>query len=65
MVSQELVNAVMQERAREAAELGRIQEAQREQEQAATPRSGLFTQRIRRLPLLSFVTRGFRTASVS
>lgn len=64
MVPPELVHAVMQERAREAALLHRNKQAQGKQGQGAPPRSGLSAKR-RRFPFLSFVTRGFRTASVS
>lgn len=65
MTTPELVGAVMQERMREAAELRRQQEARDLQEQGATPRGGLSLERIRRLLLPSFMTRGFRTASIS
>lgn len=64
MVPQELVNAVMQERARDAARLHRSKQAQGKQGQVAPPRSDLSAKRGRR-SLLSFVTRGIRTASVS
>lgn len=64
MFMPELVEAVMQERMREAAELRRQHEARAIEEQGATPRGGLSRQR-RRLPFLAFVARGFRTASVS
>jgi len=65
MVSQELVNAVMQERARQAAEVQRIKDAQGKQGQGVAPRSGLSTKRIKRPSFLSCVTSGCRTASAS
>ncbi len=65
MVTQELLNAVMQEWVQEAVEIQRQSEALAIEEQGATPRGGLFRQRIRGLPLPSFMARGFRTASVS
>lgn len=65
MITQELMETVMRERMWEAAQLQRQQQAEALQEQDATPRVGLSRQRIRRLPLLSFMARGFRTASVS
>lgn len=64
MVLPELVETAMQERLREAAQLRRQHEALKLQGQAAPPRGGLSPRPARGLPLLSFVARGFRTASV-
>ena len=64
MVTRELMETVMQERMREAAEFRRQHQARASQGRAATPRSGLSLGRIMRLPLLSVVTRGCHTASV-
>ena len=65
MVTRELMESVMQERMREAAELRRQHQARASQERAATPRSSLSLERILRLPLLSSVTGGFHKASAS
>ena len=65
MVTQELVEAVMRERSQEAARLQREHKARVLQGQSATPRGGLSRQGIKRLPLLSLVTRAFPLASVS
>ena len=66
MLTQELFDAVTQERMREAAELQRRHKAEALQGQGAPPRGGLSLPgiRLRRLPLASFVARAFRTASV-
>ena len=66
MLIQELSNATMQERGREAAELQRQHEAETLQRQGATPRGGLSkpSNRLRRLLPPSFMARVFRTASV-
>ena len=66
MLTHELLQAAMQERMREAAELRRQREAEALCGQDASPRGGLSRPRLRlwRLPLPSFVARSFRTASV-
>ena len=63
MMTQEFLNAVMQERTREAAELQRRYQARKLKGRDAAPRGGLSLPRLRRLPLPSCVARGFRTAS--
>ena len=65
MMIQEFSNVAMQDRRREAAELQRQHKAETLQRQGATPRGGLSTpsDRLRRLPLPSFMARVFRTAS--
>ena len=65
MVTQELANAVIQERVREASEFRRQQEARASRGQVATPRSDLSRPPARRLPLLPFLARVFPTASDS
>ncbi len=65
MTEQELVNATMQDRMREAADLRRQQEARSIKGQGAAPRVALSLQCIRRQPLLSRMARRFSKASVS
>ena len=62
MFTQELVDATMQEREREIAQLWRVA---RPHEQGAAPRSGVFLERIKRISLFSCMAGVFRTASVS
>ncbi len=62
MFTPELVDAVMQEREREAAQLWRVAPPH---EQGAAPRSGLFLERIKRISLFSRMASVFRTASAS
>lgn len=64
MLAPEMFEAAMQERMREAAELQRQQEAEAIQQQDQPPRGSLPGVRFWRLPLLTFVARVFRTASV-
>ncbi len=67
MLTQEVFDAVMQERRREATELQRQQKAEVLRRRGATPRSGPSSigHRLGRLSFSSFVTRVFRSASVS
>lgn len=62
MFSQELVDATMQEREREVAQLWRVA---RPHEQGAVPRSGLFLERIKRTSSVSCMVSVFRTTSPS
>ena len=62
MFTQELVDATMQEREREVAQLWRVA---RPHEQDAVPRSSLFLERIKRFSLFSCMASVFRTASAS
>ena len=64
MYSQELVQAVIEERSREAAALQRQRQARDLLRRAASPGSDSPRGRTRRLPFASFVARAFRTASV-
>ncbi len=62
MFTPELVDATMQEREREVAQLWRVA---RPHEQGAAPRSGLFLERIKRTSPVSCMASVFRTASTS
>ncbi len=62
MFTPELVDATMQEREREVAQLRNIAPPR---EQRAAPRSGQFLERIKRISLFSCMASVFRTASAS
>ena len=62
MFTPELVNATMQERDREVAQLWRVAHPH---EQGKFPRGGLFLERIKRVTFFSFMANVFRTASAS
>ena len=63
MYTQELVQAMIEDRAREAAELQRQRRALDALGRSASPRREPSRRIVRRLPIPSFVARVFRTAS--
>jgi hypothetical protein len=65
MVIQEVVEAVVQDRAREAEALQRAHKARVIRRRAERPRSGPSRQASKRFTFLSFMTRRSSTASVS
>ena len=66
MLTQEVFDAVMQERSRDATELQRQHKAEVLRRRGATPRSGPSSlgNRLGRRSLFALVTRAFRSASV-
>lgn len=65
MYTEELVQATMQERARQFAQIEREARAEQALRRSTSPRGVPSHERGRRIPLLSFITRHLRTAPAS